>query len=282
MANKDELYDKRRGQRMLLTKWIKVYNSTDDDAEQEKAVRKLADVLSWAASVGISPYELAEDRELPHRALQLLQTSPGSVEPASDAELIDAIEDVELAVDTMDVVRLGKGEASVYAYGYHCAPERLKIGKTAGDIVRRIVGTNQRINSRAADTSSCHFDRQSRCTGTSIAWGTGVAAPKDRGRGPGVVSDDGKRDPRDLCRVAGRRCRAVEVDPAVNHWLRMLCQDHAHGGTPPPRRGPLALALPHHPQSCRGKFRKWLTASLLRCRSNRPCRVSDGSMTSFS
>jgi hypothetical protein len=187
MANKDELYDKRRGQRMLLTKWIKVYNSTDDDAEQEKAVRKLADVLSWAASVGISPYELAEDRELPHRALQLLQTSPGSVEPASDAELIDAIEDVELAVDTMDVVRLGKGEASVYAYGYHCAPERLKIGKTAGDIVRRIVGTNQRINSRAADTSSCHFDRQSRCTGTSIAWGTGCGTERSReGAGSGI------------------------------------------------------------------------------------------------
>ena len=44
----DELYDKRRGQRMLLTKWIRIHNSTDDEGERAKAARKLADALAWA------------------------------------------------------------------------------------------------------------------------------------------------------------------------------------------------------------------------------------------
>ena len=33
---------------------------------------------------------------------------------------------------------LGEGNASVYAYGYRCAPDRLKIGMTEGDTVQRI------------------------------------------------------------------------------------------------------------------------------------------------
>jgi len=45
----DDLYDKRRGQRMLLTKWVKAYNSTDDEAEKERAAHKLADVLACAS-----------------------------------------------------------------------------------------------------------------------------------------------------------------------------------------------------------------------------------------
>lgn len=39
-----------------------------------------------------------------------------------------------------DVVRLGdKGLSVVYAYGYRCVPDRLKIGKTEFNTVQRIV-----------------------------------------------------------------------------------------------------------------------------------------------
>ena len=88
MSN-DELYDKRRGQRMLLTKWIKIYNSTDGDNEKEMAARKLADVLAWAKSVGMSPSEIAEDRDLPHRALELFAAGEGISSSTEDAELRD-------------------------------------------------------------------------------------------------------------------------------------------------------------------------------------------------
>jgi len=37
------------------------------------------------------------------------------------------------------VVRLGQGESVVYAYGYRCAPDRLKIGCTTGDTVQRVL-----------------------------------------------------------------------------------------------------------------------------------------------
>jgi len=46
---------------------------------------------------------------------------------------------VEEAADTSDVVRLGDGQSVVYAYGYRCAPDRLKVGLTTGDTVQRIV-----------------------------------------------------------------------------------------------------------------------------------------------
>jgi hypothetical protein len=49
-----------------------------------------------------------------------------------------ALEEVKEAVDVSDVVRLGDGSAVVYAYGYRCAPDRLKVGLTEGDTVQRI------------------------------------------------------------------------------------------------------------------------------------------------
>lgn len=50
----------------------------------------------------------------------------------------EALNEVAEAVDTSDVVRLGEGSKVVYAYGYRCAPDRLKIGLTEGDTVQRI------------------------------------------------------------------------------------------------------------------------------------------------
>ena len=150
----DELYDKRRGQRMLLTKWIKIYNSTDDEGEREKAARKLADVLAWAGSVGMSPAEIAEDRDVPHRAMELLAAGEGIGSPADESELREAANEVESSVDTSSVTRLGAGTGSVYAYGYKCAPDRLKIGRSDGDVVRRIA---EQISTSTPDRPVLHL-----------------------------------------------------------------------------------------------------------------------------
>lgn len=135
----DELFDKRRGQRMLLTKWIKIHNATDDEEEKERAARKLADVLDWATSVGMSPSEIVEDRDLPRRALDLFHAGEGHGSSTSGAEINAAKGYVASAVDTAGVFRVGKGSGSVYAYGYECLPDRLKIGRTEGDVVTRII-----------------------------------------------------------------------------------------------------------------------------------------------
>lgn len=50
-----------------------------------------------------------------------------------------ALKEVAQAVDVSDVVHRGEGSGVVYAYGYGCAPDRLKIGMTEGDTLQRIV-----------------------------------------------------------------------------------------------------------------------------------------------
>jgi hypothetical protein len=44
------------------------------------------------------------------------------------------------AVDTSNVREMGEGQQNVYVYGFDFAPDRLKVGKAEGDVVRRIVG----------------------------------------------------------------------------------------------------------------------------------------------
>jgi hypothetical protein len=41
-------------------------------------------------------------------------------------------------VDTADVVRKGEGTGIVYAYGYRCCTDRLKVGFTEANTVQRI------------------------------------------------------------------------------------------------------------------------------------------------
>ena len=41
-------------------------------------------------------------------------------------------------MDVSNVVRQGSGSGNVYAYGYKCAPDHLKIGSTELDTVQRI------------------------------------------------------------------------------------------------------------------------------------------------
>jgi T5orf172 domain len=56
-----------------------------------------------------------------------------------------AIQQIAAAVDASDVLKVGTGDSVVYAYGYPCAPDRLKIGLTEGDTLQRIaaqIGTS--------------------------------------------------------------------------------------------------------------------------------------------
>jgi T5orf172 domain len=50
----------------------------------------------------------------------------------------EALNEIAEAVDTSDVLRLGDGPKVVYAYGYRCEPDRLKVGLTEGDAAQRI------------------------------------------------------------------------------------------------------------------------------------------------
>jgi hypothetical protein len=49
-----------------------------------------------------------------------------------------ALKTVEEAVDTSNVIQIGDGTGIVYAYGYRCCQDRLKVGYTEANTVQRI------------------------------------------------------------------------------------------------------------------------------------------------
>ncbi len=68
-----------------------------------------------------------------------------SINADPDVTEQQAVQTVEQAVDASNVIRIGQGNGVVYAYGYRCCPDRLKIGFTQGDTVQRIaaqIGTS--------------------------------------------------------------------------------------------------------------------------------------------
>ncbi|HSZ92947.1 MAG TPA: GIY-YIG nuclease family protein [Acetobacteraceae bacterium] len=126
------------GQRAQFTWALNRYNLAEDAEEQTFFAQRMAKYIATAPDKGFAaeqvihgqPYPVAEVEKYLHR-------------PESDIgpELSEgeALHEVDEAVDTSDVLRLGEGQNIVYAYGYRCAPDRLKIGLTAGDTVQRIV-----------------------------------------------------------------------------------------------------------------------------------------------
>ena len=77
---------------------------------------------------------------------QGLQPSAVSVE---DPE--QQVQQLARMVDVSDLWEGGQGGQFIYAYGYRCAPGRLKVGQTAGDVVSRIT---QQITTSTPDKPS--------------------------------------------------------------------------------------------------------------------------------
>src|SRR5438105_3166463 len=71
---------------------------------------------------------------------------PGGDDPGITEE--QAVKTVREIVDTFDVTKIGEGTGVVYAYGYRCCQDRIKIGSTDVDTVERIA---QQINTSTPD-----------------------------------------------------------------------------------------------------------------------------------
>jgi hypothetical protein len=97
-----------------------------------------------APSYGFTTEQITRDANYPAAEVaQYLNDPHIAAEPGISEE--QAIRTVEAAVDTSNVLRVGEGEGIVYAYGYACAPDRLKIGSTEADTIERIaaqIGTS--------------------------------------------------------------------------------------------------------------------------------------------
>jgi hypothetical protein len=125
------------GQRASFTWALNQYNVAEDADKKTHFARLMAKYVANAPLNGFTVEQVTQGQMYP--VAEVAQYLAGaSTDPEPGISEGEAIQEVSLAVETSDVVRLGTGPRVVYAYGYHCAPDRLKIGLTEGDTVQRI------------------------------------------------------------------------------------------------------------------------------------------------
>ena len=132
------------GQRAQFTWALRQYNLAEDAERKAFFARRMARYIANAETNGFTVEQITKGQLYPKGEVEkFIGDHSTDVEPEiSEGE---AIREVEAAVDTSDVLRLGDGPMVVYAYGYRCVPDRLKIGLTTGDTAQRIaaqIGTS--------------------------------------------------------------------------------------------------------------------------------------------
>jgi hypothetical protein len=126
------------GQRAQFTWSLNQYNLAEDTEKQAFYAQRMAKYIATAPHNGFTVEQVTQGQPYPAAEVeQYLHGTHSDVGP--EISETQALHEVEEAVDTSDVVRVGEGQSVVYAYGYRCAPDRLKIGLTTGDTVQRIV-----------------------------------------------------------------------------------------------------------------------------------------------
>jgi len=111
---------------------------TWEDAEKQAHYAKfMAKCIAAAPANGFTVEQVTQGQIYPVAEVEkYLPTVSSDTETGISEDA--AISQVAESVDTSIVLRLGEGQKIVYAYGYGCAPDRLKIGLTEGDAVQRI------------------------------------------------------------------------------------------------------------------------------------------------
>jgi len=126
------------GQRAQFTWALNQYNLAENAEKQTLYAQGMAKCIAAAPANGFTVDQVTQSQMYPTAEVgqHLHGISPDAGPEINEAQALHAVEE---AVDTSDVVRLGEGQSVVYAYGYRCAPDRLKVGLTTGDTVQRIV-----------------------------------------------------------------------------------------------------------------------------------------------
>lgn len=132
------------GQRAEFTYCLNKYNIAEDAETRARFVEKMAQRIKIARENGFTIEQVTQGQTYPKAEVEqyLNQNDP---QPSSEGDEQEAIRVVQQIVDTSEVMRLGEGLGIVYAYGYRCANDRLKIGSTENDTVQRIaaqIGTS--------------------------------------------------------------------------------------------------------------------------------------------
>jgi hypothetical protein len=125
------------GQRAQFTWALNQYNLSEDPATRTRFAKTMAKYIAAAPANGFTVEQVTQGQNYPAAEVnQFLEDPTALLEPGISEE--QARQTVAAAVDTSDVTRIGEGTAFVYAYGYRCCPDRLKVGLTEVDTVQRI------------------------------------------------------------------------------------------------------------------------------------------------
>lgn len=128
------------GQRAQFTWALNQYNLAEDAGKQELYARRMAKYIAAAPANGFPAEEITQGQLYPAAEVaQYVGKEEGGADTEPDISEGQALSAIEQAVGASDVLRFGEGPNIVYAYGYPCAPDRLKIGlTTVGDTIQRI------------------------------------------------------------------------------------------------------------------------------------------------
>ncbi len=125
------------GQRAQFTWALNQYNLAEDAEKKAYYAKRMAKYIAAAPANGFTVEQVTQGQLYPvAEVAQYVPTAGSDVDSGISED--EALNEIAEAVDTSDVLRLGDGKSVVYAYGYRCAPDRLKIGLTEGDAVQRI------------------------------------------------------------------------------------------------------------------------------------------------
>ena len=133
------------GQRIQFTWALNEYNKTDDPVQRARFVRHMAVAIRNSLDAGFTRDQVTREKSYPAEEVDkaLVDANIGSEVPVTEAQAQEL--QSQNSVVFNNVKRRGTGEETVYAYGYKCAPDRIKIGCTTGDTVARIaaqIGTS--------------------------------------------------------------------------------------------------------------------------------------------
>jgi Meiotically up-regulated gene 113 len=129
--------NKLAGQKAKFTKALADYNSTENEATKDAATRRMLEVLHEAPGNGFSETAVTGGRDVPLDVQR--QITRGEFPPKSPPEDPDQlVRQLEQRIDASDLHEEGAGNQTVYAYGYRCAPDRLKVGRCDGDVIGRV------------------------------------------------------------------------------------------------------------------------------------------------
>jgi len=132
--------NKLAGQKAKFTKALADYNRTDDEDKKYSAARRMAEVLWEAPRNGFTETEVTQEEEVPSEVRRLVEHGGLETRGTSPDDSDQRIRELEQTVDASDLQEIGSGSQFVYAYGYRCAPDRLKVGRTKGEVIDRVAG----------------------------------------------------------------------------------------------------------------------------------------------